>query len=52
MQMNPIRNTWCHRRAQNLRECIEHEYEIESEESHPTSCPNKYIWNGKDHRDC
>lgn len=37
-----VRNTWCHRRPQNLREYIECEYEIEFEESHTTSCPNKY----------
>lgn len=40
-----------HRGAWILRECIECEIGIEFQESHTTSCPNKYIWNGKDLRD-
>lgn len=40
-----------HRGAWILREYIECEIGIEFQESHTTSCPNKYIWNGKDLRD-
>lgn len=40
-----------YRGAWNLKEWMECESGIELEESHKTSCPIKYSWNGKDLRD-